>query len=70
MRHTAILNVVGLTGNLIGEHTPFLSQWSENAPIRSIEPVLPAVTCSAQATYLTGCTAFRSRHRRQRLVLP
>lgn len=54
MRHTAILNVVGLTGNLMGEHTPFLSKWAENAPVRSIEPVLPAVTCSAQATYLTG----------------
>ena len=36
----------------------------------SVTPPLPAVTCTAQATYLTGHAARRARHRRQRLVLP
>ena len=55
MRKTAVLNVVGLTSDLIGEHTPFLSKWlGGEARLAGIGPVLPAVTCSTQATYLTG----------------
>ena len=54
MTKTAVLNVVGLTANLIGEHTPFLSKWSSEGRTAIVDPVLPAVTCSAQATYLTG----------------
>lgn len=54
MKKTVVLNVVGLTSGLIGENTPFLSKWSSHAANISIHPVLPAVTCSAQATYLTG----------------
>lgn len=54
MRKTVVLNIVGLTPGLIGEHTPFLSRWSGKANTVSVEPVLPAVTCSAQSTYLTG----------------
>jgi len=54
MYKTAVLNIVGLTTELIGEHTPFLSEWVKKGNLASIEPVLPAVTCSAQATYLTG----------------
>lgn len=54
MKKTAIINVVGLSKRLIGEHTPFLSQWSEGKNISSVNPVLPAVTCSVQTTYLTG----------------
>jgi len=50
----AIINVVGLSKKLIGEHTPFLSKWSTGKTISSVDPVLPAVTCSVQATYLTG----------------
>ncbi len=52
----AILNVVGLTPRHLGEHTPHLRAFAEregNAQV-AIEPVLPAVTCTAQATYLTG----------------
>jgi predicted AlkP superfamily pyrophosphatase or phosphodiesterase len=54
----AILNVVGLTRRHLGEHTPQLKAFAEregNALV-TIEPVLPAVTCAAQATYLTGKT--------------
>ncbi|MEO0731566.1 MAG: nucleotide pyrophosphatase/phosphodiesterase family protein [Bacteroidota bacterium] len=54
MPATAILNVVGLSPALIGEHTPFLRNWSANQRTAIVEPVLPAVTCTAQSTYLTG----------------
>ncbi len=49
-----VINIVGLTKRLIGQHTPFISNFLENGDSTTIEPVLPAVTCSAQATYLTG----------------
>ena len=51
---TVVLNVVGLTSGLIGPHTPFLKKWTEEGSLRHIQPVIPAVTCTAQATYLTG----------------
>ena len=54
MHKTVVINIVGLTSRLIGEHTPFIRQWSQARGVTPIEPVLPAVTCSAQATYLTG----------------
>ena len=54
MQKTVVLNIVGLTKSLIGKHTPFLRQWAADAQQASIQPVLPAVTCSAQSTYLTG----------------
>ena len=54
MQKTVVLNVVGLTRNLIGEHTPCLSQWMEQGKQVSVTPVLPAVTCTVQSTYLTG----------------
>ena len=54
MQRTAILNVVGLTSRLIGEHTPAIRAFLERNRIAKIEPVVPAVTCTAQATYLTG----------------
>ena len=54
MKKTVVLNVVALSPRMIGEHTPFLAQWAAKGNMSSIEPVLPAVTCSAQATYLTG----------------
>jgi predicted AlkP superfamily pyrophosphatase or phosphodiesterase len=54
MNKTVVLNVVGLTNRLIGEHTPFIKSFLEKGELASIEPVLPAVTCTAQTTYLTG----------------
>ncbi|MGV2826577.1 alkaline phosphatase family protein [Myxosarcina sp. GI1(2024)] len=54
MDKTVVLNVVGLTPQLIGEYTPFLSRWQSQGKTASINPVLPAVTCTAQATYYTG----------------
>ena len=58
---TVVINVVGLTNGLISaDRTPFLFQFVENGCLKKIKPVLPAVTCSAQATYLTG--AYPSEH--------
>lgn len=52
MHRTVVLNVVGLTPALLGENTPSLNKLTANST--TIKPVTPAVTCSAQATYLTG----------------
>ncbi len=60
MKKTVVLNVVGLTPSLIGQHTPFLSRWAANGQMVPVKSMLPAVTCSVQATYLTG--KFPSEH--------
>lgn len=54
MQKTVVINVVGLTKRLIGEYTPFIKSFLEQGKSTVIQPVLPAVTCSAQSTYLTG----------------
>lgn len=54
MNRVVVINVVGLTSAVIGGHTPFIKKWLEQKSLSHIKPVLPAVTCSAQATYLTG----------------
>lgn len=54
MKKTVVLNVVGLTDRLIGPHTPALAKWRSQAHQSAIAPALPAVTCTAQSTYLTG----------------
>ena len=53
MHRTVVLNVVGLTRSLLGgPHTPRLNALlAASVPIRALTP---AVTCSVQATYLTG----------------
>ncbi|GAB5562264.1 MAG: alkaline phosphatase family protein [Synoicihabitans sp.] len=51
---TAIINVVGLTPRILGPDTPKLTALAEEAGLIKVKPVLPAVTCSAQSTYLTG----------------
>jgi predicted AlkP superfamily pyrophosphatase or phosphodiesterase len=54
MRRTLVLLVVGLTGDLVGEATPHLQALAREGAARPIRPVLPAVTCSVQATFTTG----------------
>jgi predicted AlkP superfamily pyrophosphatase or phosphodiesterase len=54
MQRTAVLNVVGLTTRLIGDATPQIRSFLERSDLAVVEPTLPAVTCTAQATYLTG----------------
>ena len=52
MQRTVVLNVVGLTQGLLGPHTPNINSYQRHSA--AITPVFPAVTCSAQSTYLTG----------------
>jgi predicted AlkP superfamily pyrophosphatase or phosphodiesterase len=52
MVRTVVLNVVGLTRSLIGEKTPNLAKLLPNSV--DIQTITPALTCSVQATYLTG----------------
>jgi predicted AlkP superfamily pyrophosphatase or phosphodiesterase len=54
MHKTVVINAVGLTPSLIGENTPRLRAFRDAGRMVTIDPVLPAVTCSVQATYLTG----------------
>ncbi|MCI0365019.1 MAG: alkaline phosphatase family protein, partial [Phycisphaerales bacterium] len=54
MQRTAVLNVVGLTRALLGEATPHINAFLKNGRLATVTPVFPAVTCSAQSTYVTG----------------
>lgn len=54
MKKTVVINIVGLTKRLIGEHTPFIKSFLEKGASSFIKPMLPAVTCSVQSTYVTG----------------
>lgn len=54
MQRTAILNVVGLTPRLICDASPKIRAFMERNRIARVQPLLPAVTCSMQSTYLTG----------------
>ncbi|MBM3845334.1 MAG: alkaline phosphatase family protein [Verrucomicrobia bacterium] len=51
---TAVLNVVGLTDRCLGPHTPRITAHVHANRRLRIDPALPAVTCTAQSTYLTG----------------
>ena len=52
----AVINVVGLTESLIGEHTPRIAEFRQRGALAHIAPAFPAVTCTAQSNYLTGTT--------------
>jgi len=55
MPRTVVLNVVGLTERLLASgRLPRLAKFAAAQRQLRIAPVLPAVTCAAQATYLTG----------------
>jgi predicted AlkP superfamily pyrophosphatase or phosphodiesterase len=54
MKKTVVIDVVGLSSNLIGQHTPFLQEYIKTHPLSRISPMLPAVTTAVQSTYLTG----------------
>ncbi|MDB5120763.1 MAG: alkaline phosphatase family protein [Sphingobacteriales bacterium] len=54
MKKTVVIDVVGLSSSIIGEHTPFLKKYVENRHLNPIKPMLPAVTTAVQSTYLTG----------------
>ena len=54
MRRTLVLNVVGLTPELVGEHTPNLAALARAGAQRPLRTIEPAVTCSVQSTFTTG----------------
>ncbi len=54
MHQTLVLLVVGLTPRLLGDDTPRLAALARDGAMRPLRTVLPAVTCSAQSTLLTG----------------
>jgi predicted AlkP superfamily pyrophosphatase or phosphodiesterase len=54
VRPTAVLNVVGLTRALLGSDTPHLNALVAAGACAPLRAITPAVTCSAQATFLTG----------------
>ncbi|MEI8381412.1 MAG: nucleotide pyrophosphatase/phosphodiesterase family protein [Planctomycetota bacterium] len=53
-RPLLLLDVVGLTHEMLGPNTPHLSRLAADGFARPMGTVLPAVTCSAQSTILTG----------------
>lgn len=57
MKRTAVINVVGLTGSLIGEHTPRIRDFAARGAKAVVASAFPAVTCTAQSSYLTGAPA-------------
>ncbi|MBB5439859.1 putative AlkP superfamily pyrophosphatase or phosphodiesterase [Pedobacter sp. AK017] len=54
MKKTVVIDVVGLSANLIGKYTPFLEKYIQDKSLAAIAPMLPAVTTAVQSTYLTG----------------
>ncbi|MCA9067009.1 MAG: alkaline phosphatase family protein, partial [Planctomycetaceae bacterium] len=55
-RPLMVVNVVGLTWEMIGDHTPHIRRVLERGFGRPMQTILPAVTCSVQASLLTGMT--------------
>jgi predicted AlkP superfamily pyrophosphatase or phosphodiesterase len=54
MNKTVVIDIVGLSTSVIGEHTPFLKKYIASKNLTTIEPLLPAVTTAVQSAYLTG----------------
>ena len=54
MRPVLAILVVGLTREMLGADSPHLSALARDGFAVPIDPVLPAVTCPVQSTYLTG----------------
>ena len=54
MQPTLVILAVGLAPNLIGTHTPNLARLAARGAMRPLETVTPAVTCTVQATLMTG----------------
>ncbi len=65
MHPLVVLNVVGLTPSLIGPHTPNIARFAARGGTRPLATVTPAVTCSVQATFLTGLLPSRPRRSRR-----
>jgi len=53
-RRVGVVNIVGLSGSVLGERTPNLNALFETGSLRRMTPPLPAVTTTSQANMLTG----------------
>lgn len=53
-RPLVVISVVGLTPELLGEHTPHLNALVNDGFMATLAPPFPAVTCTSQSTMLTG----------------
>jgi predicted AlkP superfamily pyrophosphatase or phosphodiesterase len=49
-----VLLVVGLVPEMLGKDAPYLTALASDGFVAPVKPILPAVTCSAQSTILTG----------------
>ena len=49
-----VINIVGLTSRLLGEHTPHLNELINAGAKQSVKGVFPALTTTAQASMVTG----------------
>ena len=54
MKKTLVILVVGLAPALVGAQTPHLQRLAARGGQRPLKTVLPAVTCTAQSTLVTG----------------
>jgi predicted AlkP superfamily pyrophosphatase or phosphodiesterase len=54
MHRTVVLDVVGLTGELLGQSTPHLNALARAGGARPLRTITPAVTCAVQSTFTTG----------------
>jgi len=54
MRPTMVILLVGLTPRHLGQNTPHLSALARAGALRPLTTVMPAVTCTVQATFMTG----------------
>ena len=54
MKKTVVIDVVGLSLSIIGEHMAFLKNYISKNNLSTIDPMLPAVTTAVQSTYITG----------------
>jgi len=50
----AVINLVGLSQSLLGEHMPGLAKFAQENGLQSYRPAFPAVTCTAQSSIVTG----------------
>jgi predicted AlkP superfamily pyrophosphatase or phosphodiesterase len=58
MNRTAVINVVGLTRSVL-DASQHMRAFAAEGSVATIKPAFPAVTCTAQSTYLTGLTPAR-----------
>lgn len=54
MHRTVVLDVVGLTAELLSDATPHLTALARQGATRPLRTILPAVTCAVQSTFTTG----------------